>query len=203
MYNCLMQALILNGSISGNTGSTHQCLLRVASRLKERGLKVQHVSLADKQRLFSLLESLEHADGLFIGSGSYWDAWGSPLQKFLEDIAGLDSTDSLFGKPVGLLTTCHSVGGKAVLNRLQGVLNTMGLWTPPHGAMTYAMVSHEAFRLGLDGWRAGETWRLDDLDVVAHNLAEAILKTYQWKSWFVSDEPDEAFRQRWLDSSKT
>ena len=131
------------------------------------------------------LDQMERADGFCIGTGSYWDSWGSPLQKFLEDMAGLDLTSVLFGKPAGLVTTCHSVGGKSVLNRLQGVLNSMGLWVPPHGAMSYSMVSHEAKRLGID--------------IVAHNLAEAVEKTFRWKSWPVSNEPDEAFRQRWLE----
>jgi multimeric flavodoxin WrbA len=192
--------LILNGSITGEDGSTYQCLCRAIQTLNQREISTGVIQLRNRTHLSPILEGLEAADALLIGTGSYWDSWGSPLQKLIEDIAGLDSTDTLFGKPVGFIVTCHSVGGKATLNRLQGVFNTMGLWTPPHGAMTYAMVSHEAFRLGLDGWKAMETWRLQDIDIVAHNLAEATLQTYQWKSWFVSDEPDEAFRQRWLAS---
>jgi multimeric flavodoxin WrbA len=194
-----MQVLVLNGSISGPDGSTEQCLKLATTALVRRGLDVAPRTLIQRRGLDAFLADVRRSDGLLIGTGTYWDSWGSPLQRLLEDIAGLDSTKVLFGKPVGLVVTGHSVGGKGVLSRLMGVLNTMGLWVPPHGGMVYNAVAHWALGLGLSGWQAEETWHLDDLDIVAHNLAEATLKTNQWKAWPVSGDPDEPFRQRWLN----
>ncbi len=197
----MKQILVLNGSISGSDGSTEQCLRRVASNLSDRGIDIVFRLLTLRKGLDWFLADVRKSDGFVIGTGTYWDSWGSPLQKFLEDIAGLDSSSLLFGKPVGLVVTEHSTGGKGVLSRLMGVLNTFGLWCPPHGGMVYSAVAHWA--LG-HGWLSGngqaeETWHLDDLDVIAHNLAEAVLGTHQWTPWPVSGDPDEPFRQRWLN----
>lgn len=193
------QVLVLNGSISGEDGSTEQCLRRVVPHLIGRRIDVVQMNIIQPRHLNGLMEMLTDSDGFLIGTGTYWDSWGSPLQKLLEDIAGLDSSSTLFGKPVGLVVTEHSVGGKGVLSRLMGVLNTMGLWVPPHGGMVYNAVAHWALGLGLSGWQAEETWCLDDLDIIAHNLAEAVLGANQWKSWPVSGDTDEPFRQRWLN----
>lgn len=197
------RVLLLNGSISGEDGSTEQCLAKVELGLVKRGIGVAPMRLSQKWHLSEFVDKVGQSEGLLIGTGTYWDSWGSPLQKLLEDIAGLDSAEDLFGKPVGLVVTDHSVGGKSVLSRLMGVLNTMGLWVPPHGGMVLSMVAHEAFKMGLSGWKAKETWCFEDLDTIAHNLAEAVLGTNQWKTWFEvtprEDEPDEPFRQRWLN----
>ncbi len=190
--------LTINGALNGSEGSTHLCLGLAEDVLRGRGLQVDRVNLVDRVTLASVVYRLEAAKGILVGTGTHWDSWASPLQKLLEDLAGLDSAEALFGKPAGIVVTEHSAGGKGVASRLMGVLNTFGLWVPPHGAVIYGMVAHEALQRGMSGWRAEETWQLKDFKVLGHNLAEAALGTNQWQSWFGEGQPDEAFRQRWL-----
>lgn len=191
--------LTLNGSLNGSAGSTDVCLSIVEDTVRSCKLNVQRVNLVERVNLSAIVDYIERAKGIVFGTGSYWDSWGSPMQKLFEDLAGLDSTEILFGKPAAVVVTEHSTGGKCVFNRTLGVLNTMGMWVPPHCAAIYSMVTHEAIERGMDGWKAMETWCLKDFVVVGHNLAAAAYGTREWKSWHSgNDLTDEPFRLAWL-----
>jgi chromate reductase len=191
--------LTLNGALNGADGSTHVCMSIVEDALAACMLRVHRVNLVEHVSLASIVDHIEKARGIVFGTGTYWDSWGSPMQKLLEDLAGLDSSELLFGKPAAVVVTEHSTGGKSVFNRMLGVLNTMGMWVPPHCAAVYSMVAHEALERGMDGWKAMETWRLSDFSIIGHNLAAAVYGTREWKSWHEgNDLSDEPFRTAWL-----
>ena len=76
------------------------------------------------EQQINLEAALKMAEAVLFVTGTYWDSWGSPLQKFLEDHAYLETSPVLMGKPAGAIVLQHFCGGKAVLSRLQGVLST-------------------------------------------------------------------------------
>ena len=42
-------------------------------------------------------EVLAEADGFVFATGTYWDSWGSPLQKFLEETTAFEGTSVWLG----------------------------------------------------------------------------------------------------------
>lgn len=97
------------------------------------------------------------------------------------------------GKPAAVCVLMHSVGGKSVLSRLQGVLSSMGFLIPPMSGMVLSLNSQQA----QDNKNAlnEDFWCLDDLDVILDNLCVATAASIHWKSWPV-DRKD--FRKKWL-----
>lgn len=183
------RVLILNGSLGGAEGNSAALLPRLRAHL-EPASEVQEVALA--QRLPSE-EEIRTADGFFFATGTYWDSWGSPLQKFLEAFTQHETSDLWLGKPAAVLVTMHSVGGKSVLSRLQGVLTTWGLLIPPLSGMVYSALADEVLQHEFDG--QADCWCPEDLEILAANLLAAIPLRTTWRRWPV-DRRDPA--RRWL-----
>ena len=160
--------LILNGSITGNLGNT-QTLINL---VQEKLVKSEVIHLKDfiekKISLNDLKLKIKNADGFIFTSGTYWDSWGSPLQFFLEAATEFEGSDIFVGKPAGVIITMHAVGGKSVLSRLQGVLNTMGMMIPPMSGMVYSLAQHLA--LESESTFSEDFWSMEDIDVVIHNV---------------------------------
>jgi multimeric flavodoxin WrbA len=175
-----MKILIINGSLGGAGGNTAVMLRRLEKEFQPR---------ADLRTL----ELLAWCDGLVFSTGTYWDSWGSPLQKFLEEMTGTEATELWLGKPAAVLVTMHSVGGKAVLSRLQGVLNTLGCAIPPMSGFVYSLSNQLALATPSDF--ADDFWRLDDLQSIAENLLRAAAARAVYASWPV-DRQDP--RRRWI-----
>ncbi len=182
-----IRLLVINGSLSGSTGNTGIALNRLSKLLaQDADLDCLHLAehFPTKGEIESLLQS---ADGLIFSSGTYWDSWGSPLQRFLETLTDLEGTDAWLGKPAICLVTMHSVGGKEVLSRLQGVLSTLGLLTPPMSGIVLSLANQLAAQTPNDF--ADDFWQLADLEILAQNLLEAvrIRKEHRpaWKAWTV------------------
>ena len=133
---------------------------------------------------------LERARGFIFATGTYWDSWGSPLQRFFEESTSLEGGAVWLGKPAATLVTMHSVGGKGVLSRLQGVLSTLGVLIPPMSGLAYSQANHLALQSGGDA----DFWRVEDLEVVAHNLLAALKLREGWRSWPVESD----FQSRWF-----
>ena len=204
--------LILNAALAGDAGNTAVALERVRRALM-RGRKAEVRSLAlaatgaaaEEKRAKTFAEvkaELAWAEGLVIGTGTHWDSWSSVLQKFLEDATESEGTTLWQGKPVACVVTEHSVGGKGVLSRLQGVLVTLGCLVPPMGGVVLSKVAQIAaersgLAKGVKDAKVGteDFWCADDLKIVAHNLVEAARGTRRWKAWPV-DRKD--FAARWL-----
>jgi chromate reductase, NAD(P)H dehydrogenase (quinone) len=185
------RVLLINASLAGDGGNTGVALKRLAALLTRRA-DVRTVRPAKNS--FAEVESeLASADAFLFGTGTHWDSWSSMLQKFLEDATETEGTKLWLGKPAACVVTEHSVGGKGVLSRLQGVLVTLGCSLPPMSGLVLSKVSQMAARDGAK--EAEDFWCLDDLKIVAHNLVEAVNGTRRWKAWPV-DRTD--FSARWM-----
>ena len=103
------------------------------------------------------------------------------MQYFLESVTEFEASDIFMGKPAAVMITMHSVGGKSVLSRLQGVLNTLGMMIPPMTGIVYSLAGQLA--LETESTFAEDFWSLDDVDVIAHNLLTAINNESTYKPW--------------------
>lgn len=189
--------IVLNGSLGGSSGNTGAVLSLLVKELAGRA-EVHEVSLSESYDLSQVLEQISKSQGVVVATGTYWDSWGSPLQRFLEDATDHEASDTWLGKPAAVLVTMHSVGGKEVLSRLQGVLGTLGCLIPPMSGLTYSLANH----LALKGERSpfhDDLWQLPDLKVIASNLLAASALSASagaaWTSWPVdSGDP----RRKWF-----
>jgi NAD(P)H-dependent FMN reductase len=187
--------LIINGSLGGATGNT-SVLIEAAQKAIEmmRG-KSQVIHLENETDILHLKEDFKNADGFIFTTGTYWDSWGSPLQKFLESATEFEAEDIFLFKPAAVLITMHSVGGKGVLSRLQGVLNTFGLSIPPMSGLVYSLSTHLASESKVKTSFSDDFWSLEDVKIVVHNLMTAVEKKDTFKAWPV-DKKDP--KRRWL-----
>ncbi len=212
--------LLLNASLAGDAGNT-AVLLAHARRHLARRATVESLTLAslpfsDQTSVSGsqpsalgseLLSSLQRADGLLIGTGTHWDSWSSVLQKFLEDATPHEGTALWLGKPAAVVVSEHSVGGKGVLSRLQGVLVTLGCTLPPMSGLVLSRAALLAAQQAPDPATTSDFWCEADLRVVCHNLAEAARVSLpsprrsghaarpHWSTWPV-DRRD--FNARWI-----
>jgi chromate reductase len=174
--------LVLDGSLGAPDGNTSRLAKHLAAHLEPEA-ELRYYALRNSP---PSVDALAKADAFVFATGTYWDSWGSPLQQFLEEATELEGGSVWLGKPTATLVTMHSVGGKEVLSRLQGVLSTLGLLIPPMSGMTYSLANHLALRQGGDQ----DFWRVEDLEVVAHNLLRALGKREGWRAWPVESEFD-------------
>lgn len=199
--------LLLNGALAGSGGNTAVALAAARRRLV-RHADVETLVLAEtfddppvadagRDTLPpAIADALAQADGFLFGTGTHWDSWSSVLQRFLEAATSLEGTATWLGKPAAVVVTEHSVGGKAVLSRLQGVLVTLGCSLPPMSGLVLSRAALIA--AAKDPAAARDFWSRSDLGVVCHNLLTATrVRAQPWKAWPV-DRAD--FRARWLDA---
>lgn len=141
------------------------------------------------------MEAVERADGFVFGSGTYWDSWGSPMQRFLEMTAHTEGQACWVGKPVGVIVTAHAVGAKGVLSRLIGVFNVYGMLIPPFAGMAFTYSNMVAYEHANEHLR-NELWTPADVEVVCHNLMEALMGTKSWTQWPFNTGK---YNEKWLD----
>jgi NAD(P)H-dependent FMN reductase len=175
------QVLIVNGSLGGSRGNTAE-LLAFAEEALAPVAGVTHLELVREPPFARVLAEIERADAFLFGTGTYWDSWGSPLQRFFEETAATEGTDLWLGKPAGAIVTAHAVGAKSVLSRLLGVLNVFGMIIPPMAGLTYTHATHVAYPHATSALK-DELWSLADVAVVTHNLVECIRPECRWKQW--------------------
>ena len=190
--------LIINGSLGGADGNT-SVLIKTALKYLT-GHKANTDTLHLENGMDNLKEKLIWADGFIFTSGTYWDSWGSPMQKFLEISTQFEASDLFLYKPASVLISMHSVGGKGVLSRLQGVLNTIGLAIPPMSGMVYSLATHllltsNQVPTGLDKDFNDDFWSLEDIEIIIHNLMTTVYHKHNFKSWPV-DRKDP--KRSWL-----
>ncbi|MDD4974051.1 MAG: NAD(P)H-dependent oxidoreductase [Bacteriovorax sp.] len=188
--------LIINGSLGGAIGNTSVLIESAQKYLGQHEANIDILHLEENQN--DLKNKLSWADGFIFTSGTYWDSWGSPMQRFLETCTQYEASDLFLYKPASVMITMHSVGGKGVLSRLQGVLNTMGLAIPPMSGLVYSLSSHLAFSLNKDQTPSdfsNDFWSLEDIEIVVHNLMTAVHHKHDFKCWPV-DRKDP--QRRWL-----
>jgi len=190
--------LIVNASLAGAGGNTAVALERVRRSLVSGGkAEVREVTLdrdgALAKGFAEVKAELAWAEAFVFGTGTHWDSWSSVLQTFLEDATEAEGTMLWLGKPAACVVTEHSVGGKGVLSRLQGVLVTLGCLIPPMSGVVFSKSAQLAVKRGAG---AMDFWGVEDLKVVAHNLVEAVNGTRRWKAWAVDREE---FEKRWME----
>lgn len=190
------RVLLLNASAAGATGNSARLLAKLRGRLAGRAELAEAALAGEGARDFAALTPvLREADALVIATGTHWDSWSSPLQKFLEDATPSEATALWMGKSVAVVVSEHSTGGKGVLSRLQGVLATFGCEIPPLSGLVISRSGQIARRHSPA--EAGDFWSEEDLAVVAHNLlAAAARPRADWRAWPV-DRTD--FAKTWVE----
>ncbi len=183
---------MINGSSNGERGNTAVLLDRAARYLRQR-VVVTSVVLASGDSYVDVRRKLARADALLIGTGTYWDGWSHHLQRMLEDATPDEGTPLWLGKPAGVVVTMHAVGGKAVLSRLQGVLNTLGCAIPPMSGLVYSRVNQAAINAGAKG--SNDLWCVEDVDTICENLLAALTPGAQYQAW-PTDRT--SFREKWI-----
>ena len=192
---------MLDGSLGAPAGNTSRILQILERELREAGAsEIRRIVLReswgeasvraqDETPLFERLRAeIAACDALVFATGTYWDGWGSPLQRFFETMTPLEGRSEWLGKPAAAVVTMHSVGGKGILSRLQGVLCTLGLLIPPMSGVVVGLAARLA--LGAPGGAefAEDFWTEGDLAILAHNLCEAARGGRSWKAWGVDRE---------------
>lgn len=187
-----MRILALDGSLGGDDGNSSVLLDAAVAWLRAHAT-VARASLARAPGFAAHSEALAAADALVIATGTYWDSWSSLLQEFLEQATPSEGTPLWLGKPVAVLVTAHSVGGKGVLSRLQGVLATFGAQIPPMGGLVITRAGELARAHVEDDCE--DMWCVEDVAVVCHNLLACARGQREFRAWPV-DRGDP--RKRWL-----
>lgn len=186
--------LILNGSPNGKKGNGTRLIKTIEKKLP-RSLKTKIIHLSEVKKISSIYKDIDRASGFIFVTGTYWDSWGSPLQKFLEEATDLEGTESFVGKPCAVFVLNHSVGGKAVLSRLQGVLSTFGCLIPPMSGMVYSLVTALALKTSKSLKYKDDFWTIDDVALILENFQLALNIKTKWKAWPVDRKN---FRKNWV-----
>ena len=174
------RVLIINAGLNGAHGNT-AVLLRRAQEKLQPAAEVAEVELAGGLSYADVRPELTRATAILVGTGTHWDSWSHLLQKFLEDATPDEGGSLWLAKPAAAIVTMHSVGGKAVLSRLQGVLNTFGCLIPPMSGLVYSVVNQAA--LQVDSAVAADVWSPEDVDIVCHNLLVALRHGTDYRAW--------------------
>ncbi len=185
--------LILNGSPQGKKGNCFLLAQKIQNALRGQ-CRTQVLNLAEAGALRKAPAALKKNKAVIFITGTYWDSWGSPLQKFLEISTDLEGRPEILGKPAAVFVMEHSVGGKGVLSRLQGVLSSQGYLIPPMSGMVLSLSSTLALK-NSKSQHAEDFWSQNDFSWIFHNLQTAIGLQAPWKAWPVDRKN---FRQRWL-----
>lgn len=176
--------LIVNGSLGGVQGNTSEVLALAEESLIE-GAEVFHLDLSREPSLDRILDAADKAQGFIFGTGTYWESWGSPLQRMFEMTAHTEGDPYWFGKPAVAFVTAHAVGSRSVLSRLFGTLNSFGMLIPPYGGMTYTKVNDVALKHANEEFTR-ELWTPQDVPVVTHNLLQSVIGGTDWRQWPVN-----------------
>jgi NAD(P)H-dependent FMN reductase len=160
--------LVLDGSLRPGSGNTARAL-DLACSTWEGAATVERVALgAFEGSIEEMAARIRAADGLLVGTGTYWSSWGSPLQRFLEAMTGYEATDVFVGKPVSVLVTMDSTGGSEVAARLVSVFTCLGCFTPPFGWLVLSRVGVALASRDPEATR--DVWGAPDVRILAENL---------------------------------
>lgn len=190
-----MKILIINAGLSGSQGNCGQ-VTSILSRFFEKD-EVKIVHLKNKYRFGNLRKLLQQSEGVIFITGTYWDSWSHHMQKLLEDMTPLECNPHIIGKPCLAVVCMHSVGGKGVLTRLQGVLNTFGFVIPPLGGIVLSLAAQLAGKTRSPHKK--DFWSLSDLATAIDNFKKISDLQIQFSSWPVDRKN---FKSKWI-STKT
>ena len=146
-----MKIMILDGSIGGASGNTAKVIELFRDAFCDESILTLAKSIFDMCGT-SITTHVHRAKSLPLWPTDFYlpqAPTGIPgaarSRNFFETITNLEGDVCFFGKPAAAIVTMHSVGGKEVLSRLQGVLNTHSDFSiPPMSAMTYSYTNQTA-----------------------------------------------------------
>lgn len=189
------KVLIINGSINGQSGQSGNIANKIIESYQH--IEFKNLILEKNNDLKDWDELVSWADGFVFLTGTYWDSWGSPLQSFLEKTTDWEVSSRWLGKPASVIVTMHSVGGKSVLSRLQGVLNTFGVVIPPLSGLVYSLNTH---LIDQDSDHKSDFWNLSEITTLVKNLELQMRSNkIDWATWEV-DTGD--VKRSWLSSDE-
>jgi multimeric flavodoxin WrbA len=109
----------------------------------------------DMQEIYKLLLK---ADGIVLGSPSYWFSVSGLMKDFLDRLTCLENSGFLLaGKVCGIATSAEETGSEEVANYLLAFANENGMITPPFGAAFFDT-------------RYKGSWAMRDLDIMGENI---------------------------------
>ena len=110
------------------------------------------------------------------------------MQQLFEKMTEIEGKKHLLGKPAAAIVTMHSVGGKEISSRIQGVLSSMGCILPPFSAFAYSYADHVAHQSRFMGKKLlDDVWKIDDLHALLWNIIECSKGRKDWKVWSYLD----------------
>jgi NAD(P)H-dependent FMN reductase len=193
--------LIINGSRHATKGQSGLISRHLKNNYKN-DFKFEELVLMQQKNKKIWHKKLSNADAFIFISGTYWDSWGAPLQYFFEETTAWEATDVWLGKPVAVIVSEHSTGGKHVLSTMQGVLNTLGLMIIPLGGVVISKNNTLLARQLTKTKMARELedfWGPADIAPLMQNLKQTSTLTsrlkIKWQSWRC-DRKD--FSKTWL-----
>lgn len=179
--------LIVNGSIRGTTGNSGKIIKKAVTLItREKDTTSTVLTLTEPLPDISSVKNLvKKADGFLIISGTYWNSWGSPLQRFIEVMSVFENTNVFFGKPVACVVSMDSVGGMEVAGRLHSVFSGFGCWSPPCSTVVISRIGQEVVKStsGNKNDPNEDVWRLDDINVLVKNLMHSTRLNGKWEHW--------------------
>lgn len=185
--------LVINGSIHGNKGNCGHLIKTIKEKYSSLfRITVTHLKNETRQQM---AKKLMQSDCLLFVTGTYWESWGSPMQKFFEDFTDMEATEAFVGKPAGFIVLCHSVGGKSVLSRMQGNVNLFGCLLPPFCGMELSLIAKSVLEYGLQKNHHEDLWHIDDVKTVLVNLRTAAGNINTYKAWPVDKKN---FKKIWI-----
>lgn len=193
--------LILNASPEAQKSNCANLIKNKILPALQKSVKCEVVHLASLKTFKNnkkLNKSLNEASAFIFITGTYWDSWGSPLQKYLEEMTYLEGTSTYLGKPAAVVVLNHSVGGKSILSRLQGILVTLGCFIPPLSGMVYGLNTNLALKKITklpERNQNDDFWSLDDLDLIVQNLILSLQIKIDWQVWSVDRKN---FKKIWI-----
>jgi NAD(P)H-dependent FMN reductase len=184
----MTRIVVLDGSLRPSAGNTARALALCVSAF-DASIDVDRVALAAyRGSVGEMASRLRAADGLLVGTGTYWGSWGSPLQQFLELMTPYEATDVFLAKPASVLVTMDSTAGSEVAARLAAMLVCLGCSTPPFGWMALSRAGVALAERAPEASR--DVWSHADLPVLAHNLvAAARAPRPVFQAWTVEHSP--------------
>ena len=177
---------IINGAIGGKNGNTGSLIKKIRRKINKIDSNISVKILHLHKDFFwpKVRHIIKESDALIFCTGTYWDSWGSNMQQLFEKMTEIEGKKHLLGKPAGVIVTMHSVGGKEVASRMQGVLCSMGCVLPPFSAFAYIYADHVAHQSRYLGKKLlDDVWHIEDLQAFLSNIIKYAKDEKDWQVW--------------------
>ncbi len=102
--------------------------------LTDYKMKTHHGDYSKKvdNESIKIFDILLKADGIVLATPVHWQGSSSLMKIFVDNLTYLESSNfQLGGKVVGFVAHCEEDGAYHVVSELSGIMNHMGLVTPP------------------------------------------------------------------------